>query len=73
LAAAIQPANVQDYDGAALVLGILGQLKARFHRLKVTFADSANGRNDLPECVKNAFGWLLQTVLRPAKVKRFVV
>jgi putative transposase len=39
----------------------------------VIFADSAYGRNNLPECVKGVFGWLLQTVLRPTKVKRFVV
>jgi len=73
LALVVHPANVQDYDGAVLVLGILGRLKARFNRLKVIFADSAYGRNDLPGCVKCAFGWLLQTVLRPAKVKGFVV
>jgi putative transposase len=72
LALVVHPADVQDYDGAVLVLGILGGLKARFHRLKVIFADSAYGRNNLPECVKGAFGWLLQTVLRPAKVKGFV-
>jgi putative transposase len=72
LAVVVNPANVQDYDGAVRVLGLLGQWKARFHRLKVIFADSAYGRNDLPECVKDAFGWLLQTVLRPAKVKGFV-
>lgn len=73
LAVVVHPANVQDYDGAVLVLGILGGLKERFGRLKVVFAHSASGRNDLPECVKVAFGWLLQTVLRPAKVKGFVV
>jgi putative transposase len=69
----VHPADVQDQDGAVLVLGILGRLKERFHRLKVIFADSAYGRNNLPECVKDAFGWLLQTVLRPARVKGFVV
>jgi putative transposase len=73
LALVVHPANIQDYDGAVLVLRILGRLKARFHRLKVIFADSAYRRNDLPECVKSTFGWLLQTVLRPAKVKGFVV
>lgn len=73
LAVVVHPANVQDYDGAVSVLRILGCLKDRFKRLKVIFADSAYGRNDLPECVKDAFGWLLQTVLRPAKVKGFVV
>jgi putative transposase len=73
LALVIQPADFQDYDGAVLVSAILGKLKARLRRLKVIFADSAYGRNRLPECVKDAFGWLLHTVLRPAKVKRFVV
>jgi putative transposase len=69
----VHPANVQDYDEAVLVLKILGQLKGRFRRLKVIFADSAYGRNDLPEAVKAAFGCLLQTVLRPAHVKGFGV
>jgi putative transposase len=73
LAVVVHPANVQDYDGAVRVLGLLGELKVRFRRLKVIFADSAYGRNNLPECVQDAFGWLLQTVLRPAKVKGFVV
>jgi putative transposase len=73
LAVVVHPANIQDYDGALLVLGILGRFTERFGRLKVIFADSAYGRNNLPECVKDAFGWLLQTVLRPAKVKGFVV
>jgi putative transposase len=73
LAVVVHPANIQDYDGAVLVLGLLGRLKARFRRLKVIFADSAYGRNNLPECVKDAFGWLLQTVLRPVDVTGFVV
>ena len=59
LAVFIHPANIQDYDGVVLVLAILGRLRARFHRLKVIFADSAYHRNNLPECVKEAFGWLL--------------
>ncbi len=73
LAVVVHPANVQDYDGAVLVLALLGQLKARFQRLKVIFADSAYGRNSLPEAVKQAFGWVLQTVLRPVGIKGFVV
>jgi putative transposase len=73
LAVVVHAADIQDYDGAVLVLTILGRLKARFHRLKVIFADSAYGRNHLPECVQDAFGWLLQAVLRPAKIKGFVV
>jgi putative transposase len=73
LAVVVHPANVQDYDGAVLVLGVVGRLKARFRRLKVIFADSAYGRNHLPRAVKEAFGWVLQTVLRPVDVKGFVV
>jgi putative transposase len=73
LAVVVHPANVQDYDGAVQVLGLVGKFKAQFHRLKVIFADSAYGRNNLPDSVKGAFGWLLQTVLRPAKVRAFVV
>ena len=73
LAVVVHPANVQDYEGAVLVLTLLGQLKARFRRLKVIFADSAYGRNSLPQAIKQAFGWVLQTVLRPVHVKGFVV
>ena len=73
LAVVVHPADVQDYDGAVLVLGLLGRMKERFRRLKVIFADSAYGRNNLPESVKDAFGWVLQTVLRPVNVKGFVV
>lgn len=60
----------QDHDGAALALI---RLQARFGRLKVLFADSAYGRNGLPEWVRQTFGWVLQTVLRPVAVKGFVV
>ena len=56
-----------------LVLGLLGQMKKDFRRLKVIFADSAYGRNNLPESVNDAFGCVLQTVLRPVNVKGFVV
>ena len=73
LAVVVHPANVQDYDGAVQVLGLLDRLKDRFRRLKVIFADSAYGRNDLPQSVKETFGWVLQTVLRPVDVKGFVV
>lgn len=73
LAVVVHAANIQDYDGAVLAIRAVAQLKARYHRLKVIFADSAYGRNNLPECVKTAFGWILQTVLRPVHVKGFVV
>jgi putative transposase len=73
LAVVVHSASIQDYDEAVLVLRILGLLKARFRRRKVIFADSAYGRNNLPKSVKAAFGWLLQTVLRPVNVKGFGV
>ena len=41
LAIVVHSASIQDQDGAVLVLRILGDLKQRFHRLKVIFADSA--------------------------------
>ena len=70
LAVVVHGANWQDHDGACLVLI---QLRDRFRRLKVIFADSAYGRNGLPEWVNTTFGWILQTVLRPVGVKGFVV
>ena len=37
------------------------------------FADSAYGRNELPDLGASTFGWMLQTVLRPVRAKGFVV
>jgi putative transposase len=70
LVAVVHAASCQDYDGARLVLV---QMKEKFRRLKVVFADSAYGRNGLPDWVKATFGWVLQTVLRPVGLKGFVV
>jgi putative transposase len=72
-AVVVHPADIQDHDGAVLVLAILGRLKTRFRRPKVIFADGVYGRSGLPEAVKQAFGWVLQTVLRLVDVKGFVV
>jgi putative transposase len=69
LAVVVHGAYWQDHDGACLVLMRLRQLR----RLRVVFADSAYSRNGLPEWVKQTFGWILQTVLRPVKAKGFVV
>ena len=66
----IHAANIQDYDGARLVFQALDE---RFKRLKIIFADSAYGKTGLPDWVKQTFGWILQTVLRPVGVKGFVV
>jgi putative transposase len=70
LMAVVHGADWQDHDGAAFVIA---RLKGKFQRLKVLFADSAYGRNGLPEWVQEKFGWILQTVLRPVDVKGFVV
>lgn len=69
LAVVVHGAYWQDHDGACFVLMKLRQLV----RLKVVFADSAYGRCDLPGWVKETFGWILQTVLRPVKARGFVV
>jgi putative transposase len=68
-AVVVHGAYWQDHDGACFVFQ---KLKV-FGRLRVLFADSAYGRNGLPEWVKETFGWILQTVLRPVGVKGFVV
>ena len=68
-AVVVHGAYWQDHDGAVFVLQ---KLKA-FGRLRVVFADSAYGRNDLPSWVKQTFGWLLQTVLRPVEAKGFII
>jgi putative transposase len=69
LAVVVHGAYWQDHDGACFVLMKLRQ----FGRLRVVFADSAYGRNGLPAWVKETFGWILQTVLRPVSEKGFVV
>ena len=68
-AVVVHGAYWQDQDGACFVLQKLRNLG----RLQVVFADSAYSRNGLAEWVKEFFGWVLQTVLRPVKAKGFVV
>jgi len=70
LAVVVHGAYWQDHDGACFVLWKLWE---RFRRLKVVFADSAYGRNGLPDYVLTTFGWILQTILRPVQAKGFVV
>ena len=70
LAVVVHAADWQDQDGACWVLE---KLKASFHRVKVIFGDAAYGRANLPDYVKDTFGWILQTILRPVGVKGFVV
>ena len=52
---------------------MLMRLQERCRRLKAIFADSAYGRNQLPDWVRATFGWLLQTVLRPVAAEGLVV
>ena len=70
LAVVVHGAGFQDQHGAEWVMDRLGE---QFRRLKVIFGDSAYGRTGLPDWVKETFGWVLQTVLRPVNVKGFVV
>ena len=49
------------------------KLKQQFKRLKVVFADSAYGRNQLPSWIQEVCGWVLEIVLRPVGFKGFVV
>ncbi len=70
LAVVVHGADWQDQDGACWSIE---KLNEKFRRLKVIFGDSAYGRNNLPTWVNEAFGWVLQTVLRPVGVKGFVV
>lgn len=70
LAVIVHRADVQDQDGARL---LLDQVCHGFGRLKVIFADAAYARSGLPDWVQVTFGWILQTVLRPVGIKGFVV
>jgi len=70
LCVVVHAASVQDQDGAKMVLK---GIKEKFKRLKVIFADSAYGRCGLPTWVESTCQCFLQTVLRPAGIKSFVV
>jgi len=54
------------------VLKALDGMRSRFRRLSIVFADVAYSRNGLPALIMRRYGWLPQTVLRPARVKGFV-
>ncbi len=61
LAVAVHPANIQDRDGAKLVLErLLGQ----YPRLKVIWADGAYG-GKLVQWAKEVGGWNLELVRGP--------
>ena len=69
LAVAVHPANIQDRDGAKLVLeGMVGQ----YPRLRVIWADGAYG-GKLVQWAKEMGGWSLELVRRPSGQRTFQV
>jgi putative transposase len=69
LAVVVHPADIQDRDGAKLVLAKVG---GRRPRLQLIWADGGYA-GQLVDWVRKQCGWLLQTVLRPVGVKGFVL
>jgi putative transposase len=63
---AVLPADVQDRDGAKTLLGRLPALP----RLAVLWADGAYAA--VVDWVRERFGWVLTTILRPVGVKGYV-
>ena len=69
LAVAVHPANIQDRDGAKLVLSwLLGRLS----RLERIWADGAYG-GKLVQWAKEVGGWSLEVVRRPRQLRTFQV
>ena len=69
LAVAVHAANIQDRDGAKLVLV---KLWGRFPRLRLIWADAAY-RGQLEDWVQRVGGWLLEIVRRPPHQHTFQV
>lgn len=65
----MHPANVQDRDGAKLVIG---KVKGLFPRLHLIWADGGYA-GKLIDWVKEFGGWVLQIVKRTDDMKGFVV
>ena len=69
LAVAVHPADVQDRDGAKLVLT---RLRGRFPGLRVIWADGAYA-GKLVQWAREVGGWTLELVRRPARQHTFQV
>jgi putative transposase len=69
LMAVVHSAAIQDRDGAKLVLR---KAKKRYPKLRLVWADGGYA-GALIQWVKDACGWVLQTVLRPVGVPGFVL
>src|SRR6266516_5352845 len=63
-------ADIQDWDGAE---GLFLVAKPVCPRLQLVWADSAYGRNGLPEWTQQTCGWRLEVVSRPHDARGFVV
>jgi putative transposase len=66
----VHSAGIQDAAGAKLVLSRLAQLKERFPRLQLIWADGAYA--SVVEWTCALAGWVLQIVKRPDAAKGFV-
>jgi putative transposase len=66
-ALAVLPADVQDRDGAR---ALLGRARGGPPRLAVIWADGAYAA--VAGWVRETFGWLLTTILRPVGAKGYV-
>ena len=69
LAVAVHPADLQDQDGARLVLL---RLMDRFPRLELIWADGAYD-GQLVQWAREVGGWTLELVRRPARQHTFQV
>src|SRR4029079_3404609 len=69
LAVVVHPADVQDRDGATLVLG---RARGEFTALRPIWRDRGYG-GALVDWVRATCGWVIQTVLRPVGAKGFVL
>jgi putative transposase len=69
LVVVVHAANIQDRDGAKLVLA---KLVGRFPRLKLIWADGGYA-GQLVEWVRTLGGWLLEIVKRPPDSHQFQV
>ena len=69
LAVVVHPADIQDRDGAKLVIS---KLKGRFPRLRLIWAD-AGYAGQLVDWVMSLSGWALEIVRRPRDSHQFEV
>lgn len=70
IAVLLHGAYWEDYEGACYLLTNLEEVGPRIRRI---YADSAYGRDWLPDWFRESNGRVMQTVLRPDGVSGFVV